>query len=207
MTLELFSAADLAERLSLPVGFVEDILASDQERRTVQTGLAYSENFGPDDILRLIGDAQRAGDLDEALWRAFLAGHFGRMLAGGKAGSGAASAGSFLLCFGDAPFWTWERVSRHSSDLALYWSLSSVYRLGRTGCFDLLVLIGGMRLLPISAGSCYLEGSTGPLRVDKRRYPWRISKSPGTGGACLIPYLSRGNSFNNSCCAHIISRS
>ena len=42
-----------------------------------------------------------------------------------------------------------------------------VKRFGRTGRFDMLCLLGDMGLLPIKPGSCYLEGSTGPLHGAK----------------------------------------
>jgi hypothetical protein len=39
-----------------------------------------------------------------------------------------------------------------------------VYRLGRTGKFDMLCLMSKLNLLPIEPDSCYLKGSTGPLK-------------------------------------------
>jgi len=59
------------------------------------------------DILRWI---DWADDVDEKLWRAFLAGHFGRPSTPNSS-SGAESASRLLCAFGSAPVWTWKRVS------------------------------------------------------------------------------------------------
>ena len=63
------------------------------------------------DIIRLIADSQRAGDMDEALWRSFLAAHFGRASADRSNSAEKLSAGRFLCAFGADPVWTWRRVS------------------------------------------------------------------------------------------------
>ena len=39
----------------------------------------------------------------------------------------------------------------------------SLRRFGRLGRFDFLVLLSDLRLISAGPGSCYLEGSTGPL--------------------------------------------
>jgi hypothetical protein len=179
------------------------------------------------DILRFIKEAQDAGDVDEALWRAFLAAHFGRPSAGTT--DEIKSAGRFLCAFGERPAWTWTYISAEGAafinqlfaceaDLRtlrfgnhrkfrsqkpgaiaevimsfaqvvrdhggcpsaaftpeegmtpqegfdqLYHRFLEVNDFGRLGCFDLLCLLGEMRLLNIQPGSCYLEGSTGPLK-------------------------------------------
>ena len=170
------------------------------------------------DILAYIAEAQRTGDSNEALWRAFLAVHFGQNK----------SAGLFLCGFGAEPFLTWKRVSDEHFDIggwlreykdqlkdlrygnhrkfeskkpdhiesvvssfiewafshggspeaaftipgslsptrrfaALYQALD-IARFGRTACFDLLCLLGEMNILQIEPDSCYIDGSTGPLR-------------------------------------------
>jgi len=183
------------------------------------------------DILRFIKEAQDAGDVDEALWRAFLAAHFGRPSA--DTPNEIKSAGRFLCAFGERPTWTWTYVSAqgsafinqlfaHEADLRtlrfgnhrkfrsqkpgaiakvvmsfvqvvrdhggspsatftpeeggtsqkgfdqLYHRFLEVNDFGRLGCFDLLCLLREMRLLNIQPGSCYLEGSTGPLKGARK---------------------------------------
>ena len=186
------------------------------------------------DILFWIASAKRNGDLDELLWRCFLAGHFGRMSASPEKPEQVQSAGRFLCAFGTRPRWTWKAVSadmrglrswllqnkkalktlrfgnhrkfeskepealfravqsfadwvRSSSGTprkALYVvesgppedSFDSVYRrvgrgiwrMGRTGAFDLLCLLGDCRALPVRPGSCCLGGSTGPLNGARK---------------------------------------
>ena len=39
-----------------------------------------------------------------------------------------------------------------------------VARFGRLGKFDFLALLGRLNLVPISPGSAYLDGATGPLK-------------------------------------------
>ena len=46
----------------------------------------------------------------------------------------------------------------------LYSSMHSVRRFGRLAKFDYLTMLGKLQLAPISPGSAYIEGSTGPLR-------------------------------------------
>ena len=55
--------------------------------------------------------AQKAGDFDEALWRGFLAGHFGYPSVDRRKQRQVESAGRFLCCFGRQPVWTWNSVS------------------------------------------------------------------------------------------------
>jgi hypothetical protein len=179
------------------------------------------------DILFWIQASASRGDVDEALWRGFIAGHFGR--ASAKEGESIGSSAKFLLGFGKQPYWTWARVSsnpeslkewlfEHQDELRslsygnhrkyesqkpellyrvfrsfldwtaqnggsptvafrmhvaespeskfrrLFKSLRSIFRFDRTGAFDLLCLIGGMGLLPVRPDSCYLRGSTGPMK-------------------------------------------
>ena len=68
----------------------------------------WSKNRKSDDIIGLIQVARDAGDLDEAIWRCFLAAHFGRA----SADADQVHSASDLLCaFRAEPYWTWQRVS------------------------------------------------------------------------------------------------
>ncbi len=69
------------------------------------------------DILRFIDDAQKSGNQNEAIWRAFLAGHFGRPSCSPASSNEVKSAGQFLCGFSTSPMWTWERVSSKPLDL------------------------------------------------------------------------------------------
>lgn len=59
----------------------------------------------------------------------------------------------------------------------LFKSFSKVYGFGRLGTFDFLTMLGKLELAPISPGSVYLRGATGPLAGAKllffgsRNYP------------------------------------
>ena len=64
--------------------------------------------FGVTDILYWMDKAERANNRNEALWRAFLAAHFGRMSCDGNLQK-IDSAGRLLCEFGDQPLWTWEK--------------------------------------------------------------------------------------------------
>jgi len=55
----------------------------------------------------------------------------------------------------------------------LYSSLRHVFRLGRTGVFDLLCLLGNTGILTVRPGSCYLRGSIGPLRGARKLWGQR----------------------------------
>jgi hypothetical protein len=183
-----------------------------------------------DDIIRLIIEARDIGDYDEAVWRAFLAAHFGRESADPNEERQVTSASRLLNAFGSHPHWTWKTVSRrpdelhrwlhdHREDLRrlhygnhrkmeakkpevmwkvvesfitlanehgvspmsiltddvpetaspqerfdlLYQRLKqSLWRFGRTGIFDFLILLAEMKLIDAIPGYCYLKGSTGP---------------------------------------------
>lgn len=65
-----------------------------------------------DDIIRRIIEARDGGDHDEAVWRAFLAAHFGRDSADPKVEREVMSASRVLDAFGSRPVWTWAEVSR-----------------------------------------------------------------------------------------------
>ena len=60
------------------------------------------------DIIALINTAVAASDMDEVIWRCFLAAHFGRTSASND--PQARSASRLLCAFGDTPVWTWETV-------------------------------------------------------------------------------------------------
>lgn len=62
------------------------------------------------EILTLIDVAREAGEIDEAVWRAFLGAHFARLSASRRDGS-AESAARLLCAFGSEPHWTWARVA------------------------------------------------------------------------------------------------
>ena len=65
------------------------------------------------DILRFIKEAHDSDAIDEALWRVFLAAHFGRPSASTL--DEVNSAGRFLCTFGQRPTWTWTYVTANSS--------------------------------------------------------------------------------------------
>ena len=61
------------------------------------------------DIVWLIHESLQNRQADEAVWRCFVAAHFGRTSARGQAQI--ESAGRFLCAFLERPFWTWEKVA------------------------------------------------------------------------------------------------
>ena len=73
--------------------------------------LGYPERLDRMDILRWIIEARESGDMEEALWRGFLAAHFGRPSV--EHPSQIESAGRLLCGFGTTPVWTWRRVSEN----------------------------------------------------------------------------------------------
>ena len=70
------------------------------------------------DILRLIAEARDASDLGEALWRAFVTGHFGRLSVDYTDDNQIVIAGRFLCGFGTEPRWTWQALTSAPSGLA-----------------------------------------------------------------------------------------
>lgn len=69
---------------------------------------------GPKDIITWINVARAQGEMNEAIWRCFLAAHFGRVSAtNGKQ----QSSSQFLCAFGSQPFWTWNTTSENRDDL------------------------------------------------------------------------------------------
>lgn len=80
--------------------------------------MAGGATRAPLDILRLIHDAMQSGEpsaRDEALWRVFLAVHFG--YPSSESEQSTSSAGRFLCAFAEEPYWTWTRIS---TDLASF---------------------------------------------------------------------------------------
>jgi hypothetical protein len=75
--------------------------------------------FGRTDIVYWIIQAKSVGDLNEALWRAFLATHFGRTSCD-SAPNTPDSAARFLCGFGEEPHWTWHRVSTQTGELKFW---------------------------------------------------------------------------------------
>lgn len=208
------------------------------------------------DILFWISEAYRGKGPDEALWRGFLAGHFGRGSADNS--DTTQSAARFLCAFGAYPYWTWVRTSSATQDLrswliknrypikslsfgnhrkyeshkpltlykvissfvdwvkenggtlesafqtnthgtpeanfdVLYHSLKELFRFDRTGAFDLLCLLGNLGILPVRPGSCYLTGSTGPLRGARKLWGRRSPRELGhladsTARALKVPF-------------------
>lgn len=93
-----------------------EIRASLGWRRKWLRQLEAPQRLDRADIVWSIAAARDGGDRDEALWRGFLAGHFGRPSARPGDARRVASAGRFLNGFGDSPLWTWVAVS---SDLGI----------------------------------------------------------------------------------------
>jgi len=90
--------------------FVDFLNRSIRYRKLVTQQWARNR-LSDEDIFRLIQVARDSGDLDEAIWRSFLAAHFGRPSANPAVENQLESA-SLLLCgFGLEPRWTWKRVS------------------------------------------------------------------------------------------------
>jgi len=63
-----------------------------------------------EDILTYTEEAIRDGDVDEAVWRAFLAAHFGRTSASTEVPGQLASTARLLCGFGKEPYWVWKKV-------------------------------------------------------------------------------------------------
>ena len=86
--------------------FTRHVIEAASFRRYWKSALRDPDKHPSTDILKWITCAD---DLDEVLWRVFLAGHFGRP--SGHSSLEAESAGRLLCGFGPAPVWTWRRVS------------------------------------------------------------------------------------------------
>ena len=103
--------------------FIDHLSRSLRQRKAVAR--LWSNNRRTNDIIGLIHLARDVGDMDDAIWRCFLAAHFGRASADADQ---APSAARFLCAFGTEPYWTWQRVcdapttlrtwlANHDSDL------------------------------------------------------------------------------------------
>ena len=77
----------------------------------------WSKNRKPHDIIGLIQAARDSGDFDEAIWRCFLAAHFGRASASTEQ---VHSASDFLCAFEAKPYWTWQRASDSPETLRVW---------------------------------------------------------------------------------------
>jgi hypothetical protein len=95
--------------------FAVQVERSQRWRRWWQRQLTRTDQLRAMDILRWTGEAKSTGDVDEAIWRAFLAAHFGRMSVESHDTQRIDSAGRLLCGFGERPIWTWDTTS---SDLA-----------------------------------------------------------------------------------------
>lgn len=105
---QVFSSQAVEQAISIGRTFAPFLLEAKQRHRAKKLALMRATNGPPDDIVYWIAQAQDQGDLDEALWRAFLAGHFGRPSADEKS---IASATRLLCAFGEIPKWTWKRAT------------------------------------------------------------------------------------------------
>jgi len=215
--------------------FVDSLLRAIRQREVVSQ--YWMRITGHEDIISLIHSARESGDTNEAIWRCFLAAHFGRPSARGD--HQIQSASRFLCAFCTTPFWTWKRVSKNAEVLRewlfecaddletlrygkhrkyesqkpeLIWSviesfvsLANEYRspmrlitvdedepsddfhvlyrrlrplkqFGRTGRFDILVLLLDLDLISAEPRSCYLRGATGPLQGAKLLWGERLPK-------------------------------
>jgi hypothetical protein len=100
---------------------VAELHRSIRKRRTA-TRRWLMAGLDKGDIVYHLQSARDGGDLDEACWRAFLAGHFGRSSTNEQPAEGD-SAGRLLCAFGPNPFWKWKTV--HKNPKAFYDWLSN----------------------------------------------------------------------------------
>ncbi len=87
--------------------FVEVLSESIRHRESVSRRWARIKERH--DIISLIYESIESEEWNEAVWRSFLAAHFGR--ASAKGPEQTQSAARFLCAFAEKPFWTWKRVS------------------------------------------------------------------------------------------------
>lgn len=97
--------------------FVEFIERSVRQREVV---LQLWARLDQNDIISLIVAARDADDLDEAIWRCFLAAHFGRPSARPKTENQVESASMLLCGFGATPKWTWNKVQKNWKSLRVW---------------------------------------------------------------------------------------
>jgi hypothetical protein len=91
--------------------FAQWVLVLQRAQRAWLRQLAAPDTLGRMDIFRWIIEAKTDGNLDEALWRGFLAAHFGRGSADPAKPLQVESAAQLLCGFDDSPRWTWDAVS------------------------------------------------------------------------------------------------
>lgn len=100
-------------------------LLKDEDLARFASAIYYSERLRSAGLVRLpqhdivtfIEQARDEGDIQEAVWRACIGTHFGRL--SGK-GETATSAARFLCAFGETPRWSWQTVSA-DPDAFLHW--------------------------------------------------------------------------------------
>jgi len=197
----------------------------------------WNRHLAPTDILALARRAYAEGNRDEAMWRSFLAAHFGRTSSDSRIQ--AESASRLLCAFASEPVWTWAVVIAEPGSMQtwlcdnansvrslsfgnyrkfasnknplLMWSVLEsfirlarsrgspaglldfapaaktpgarfdvlfqdfcrILRFDRTGGFDFADLVGALGFLDAAPESCYLKGSTGPLRGARLLWPNR----------------------------------
>jgi hypothetical protein len=253
---EIFQSQGIEPQDSTIVDFANQLAECESRAERWVTLLKVASRLPKTDILRWIHEAARRRDMDEALWRGFVGGHFGRTSTEDRETIG--SSAKFLMAFGQQRYWTWGRISSNPDSLRewlfdhqkelrslsygnhrkyesqkpeilhrvfrtfldwiaqnggspavafrlgieedpelkfrlLFRSVRSVFRFGRTGAFDLLCLLGGLGILAVRADSCYLRGSTGPMKGAKKLWGKSLSGelamlADATARALRIPY-------------------
>jgi hypothetical protein len=105
-------------------GFAIKISECESGSKRQKRLLQVAHRLPNSDILLWISGAYGRTEVDEALWRGFLAGHFG----GGSADNSdtAQSAARFLCAFAARPHWIWVRVSSSMQDLRT-WLIKNRY--------------------------------------------------------------------------------
>lgn len=94
--------------------FVEFLQRSIRHR---EMELQQWASLDANDIISLIIAARDAGERDEAIWRTFLAAHFGRPSATPKTENQVESASMLLCGFGTTPKWLWKQVRKNRESL------------------------------------------------------------------------------------------
>lgn len=111
--LKTLSGALKAQGVNVPIKdrrtFATQLAEAIRHRKAVKRILSRLSK--QDDIIWMIKAARDAGNTNEAIWRSFVASHFGRTSARGE--QQVNSAARFLCAFRKRPFWTWKRLSRN----------------------------------------------------------------------------------------------
>ncbi len=125
---QLLSESLHAQRLHLPTTRIESFamqLDAAARYRTNSRRELLGGNLPANDIISLILKAWNNGDHDEAYWRAFLAGHFGRNSPEyDRRKIQIPSSANVLNAFGNKPIWTWNKVTARLADFRK-WLLSN----------------------------------------------------------------------------------